>query len=112
MLYLTTLVLTFVISVSILSSAYAEPVNEFAVVSDASKMGNKVYEPNPLTIKQGDTVKWINKDFGLYTVTDNNGLFGSDDLGPDQTFEHTFVSSGTFDYHCEIHPSMTEKGVV
>ena len=92
---------------SMLSSAYAESVNKVAIVSDASKMGDKAYVPNPLTIKQGDTVKWINKDFGLHAVTENNGLFGSDDLRPDQTFEHSFVSSGTFDCHCEIPPSMT-----
>ena len=41
-------------------SAYSPSLNEVSIVSDASKMDDKAYEPNPLTIKQGDTVKRTN----------------------------------------------------
>ncbi len=87
-------------------------MNEISIVSDASKQDDKAYEPSPLTIKKGDTVKWTNKDFGIHTITENNGLFSSEELRPDQIFEYTFSSTGTFDYHCNIHPTMTGKIIV
>lgn len=58
------------------------------------------------------TVIWINKDFGIHTVTENQGLFGSEDLRPDQTFEYTFENGGTYDYHCKLHPEMVGKIIV
>ncbi|MDQ4073796.1 MAG: cupredoxin domain-containing protein [Thermoproteota archaeon] len=98
--------------ISIFPSAYGQQINEVSIVSDASKLNDKAYEPNPLTINQGDTIKWTNKNFGIYTVTENKGLFGSEDLRPNQTFEHTFDSRGIFDYHCKVYPAMTEKIIV
>lgn len=55
---------------------------------------------------------WANKDFGIHTVTDNQGSFSSNDLRPDQTFEHIFNSIGTYDYHCKLHPNMIGKIIV
>lgn len=85
---------------------------EVTIVSDASTQGDKAYNPNPITIKQGYTITWTNKDFGIHTVTDSEESFSSDDLRPDQTFEHTFDSTGTFEYHCKVHPTMIGKVVV
>ena len=102
--------ITFVIS--IIPVAYAQSNNAVSIVSDASTMGNKAYNLSPITISQGDTVTWTNEDFGIHTVTENNGIFGSEDLRPDQTFEYTFEESGAFDYHCKLHPMMTGKVVV
>ena len=104
------LVLTF--SLSIIPSAYVQSNNDISIVSDASTLADKSYDPNPLTINQGDTVTWTNKDFGIHTVTENQELFGSDDLRPDQTFDHTFDSAGTYDYHCKLHPTMIGKIIV
>ena len=100
------------IVISIISVAYAQSNSEVSIVSDASTLGDKAYNPNPITISQGDTVTWINTDFGVHTVTENNDIFSSDDLRPDQTFEYVFDQSGTFDYHCKLHPTMTGKVIV
>jgi plastocyanin len=93
----------------ILPSAYAEANNKVSIVSDASELADMAFDPNPVTINQGDTVTWINKDFGIHTITENQELFSSKDLRPDQSFEYTFDSGGTYDYHCKIHPTMTGK---
>ncbi|MDF0680665.1 MAG: cupredoxin domain-containing protein [Candidatus Nitrosocosmicus sp.] len=75
-------------------------------------MADKAYDPNPLTINQGDRVTWTNKDFGIHTVTEKQELFGSEDLRLDQTFDQTFDSAGTYDYHCKLHTTMTGKIIV
>lgn len=82
------------------------------IVSDASTLGNKAFQPNPLEIPVGTTVIWTNDDFGIHTVTDNNGAFESDTLRPDDTFESTFNELGTYDYHCMLHPTMVAQVVV
>ena len=109
---LVPIILALILVVSIFPSAYAQSNNEVSIVSDASELADKAFDPNPVTINQGDTVTWTNKDFGIHTVTENQELFSSKDLRPDQTFEYTFDSAGTFDYHCKLHPTMTGKIIV
>lgn len=87
-------------------------VKEIMIGSDSSKDRDDVYNPAEVTIKKDDKVIWINKDFGIHTVTENQGLFSSKDLRPDQTFEHTFENVGTYDYHCKLHPEMVGKIIV
>lgn len=82
------------------------------IVSDASTLGDKAFQPNPLEIPVGSTVIWTNDDFGIHTVTDNNGAFESDSLRPDNTFEYMFDRVGTYDYHCMLHPTMVAQVVV
>ena len=57
MLVLILIALTLVIS--IIPVAYAQSNSEVSIVSDASTLGDKAYNPNPITISQGDTVTWI-----------------------------------------------------
>jgi plastocyanin len=44
------------------------------------------------------------------TGTTTQAVFDSDIIYPDQVWYYTFDSTGTFDYHCTIHPFM--KGIV
>jgi plastocyanin len=67
----------------------------------------------------GDTVViWVNNDPTIHTVTegktDNKSPkeFDSEMLGPNDTFKHTFMRTGVFDYHCVVHPFMTGKVMV
>jgi plastocyanin len=76
------------------------------IVSHAFTLGNKAYQPNPLQIFLDSTVKWTNGDFSIHTVTEDGGSFSSDLLRPDDAFAHTFNETGTYDYYCELHPSM------
>jgi len=96
-----------------LITTYAQLVGkEILIGPDQSKDGDDVYNPNNITITTGDKVTWINKDFGIHAVTENQGLFGSEDLRPDQTFEYEFEDIGTYEYHCKLHPDMVGKIIV
>ena len=92
--------------------------NRVSIVEDASEMGDNAFDPNPINIKVGDTVTWINDDVATHTVTsdsdeDNNTkstngeTFDSGFLSQGQTFEHTFKKAGNYGYFCTLHPSMT-----
>lgn len=76
------------------------------IVSDASTLGDKAYQPNPLQISLGSTITWTNDDFGIHTVTEDGGSFSSDPLRPDDAFIHNFIEVETYNYHCELHPTM------
>ena len=65
-----------------------------------------MFDPNPVTKNQGDTVTSTNRDTGMNTVTEDQKLFTSKDLRPNQTFEYTFDPAGTFDNHIKLHPTM------
>jgi plastocyanin len=68
------------------------------------------FEPASLTVDAGTTVTVSNDDAAAHTWTADDGAFEVEDLSPGDTGTHTFDDTGSFAYHCEIHPSM--KGTV
>ncbi|HEY7228659.1 MAG TPA: FxLYD domain-containing protein, partial [Nitrososphaeraceae archaeon] len=71
------------------------------------------FEPATLKIGKGSTVKWINDDDALHTVTSGtpNGnksgtIFDSGYLSSDNTYKHTFEKTGTFKYYDTLHTYM------
>jgi plastocyanin len=60
--------------------------------------------PEKVTIKTGETVRWVWKENVLHNVHGEG--FKSDNVS-DGTFEHTFRKAGTFDYECTLHSGMT-----
>jgi plastocyanin len=99
------------------------------IVSGSSSPNNsKFFVPNLLNVSAGTTVTWTNEDLTsyksfeveqLHTVT-SGGLesgnigteFNSNFLGAGKSFQHTFNTTGTFDYFCIIHPFMTGRVIV
>jgi plastocyanin len=84
-----------------------------------SPNNEKNFVPDTLTVSKGTTVTWTNDDSTEHTVTSgsspggNSGAeFDSSPIPPGITFQHTFSTAGTFDYHCNIHPFMKGKVVV
>ncbi|MGA9845760.1 MAG: plastocyanin/azurin family copper-binding protein [Nitrososphaeraceae archaeon] len=88
-----------------------------SIVKDAAIMDDKAFQPNPLTIKVGNTVRWTNDDIVIHTVTSGSGpndpgegkQFNSGLLGEGQTVTHTFNKAGEFNYFCLVHPNMIGK---
>ncbi len=77
------------------------------------KIENFAYSPQTLTIKQGESVTWINGDSAIHTVTSDSGSeLDSELLSKDDSYAHTFNEKGVFDYHCTPHPYMTGTIVV
>jgi len=83
----------------------------------ASTQGNPAYDPNPMTVKKGDTVQVQNKDQTPHTVTSGKGL---DDPAKRKLFDTSIIApaasakvstaslnSGEYPFHCEVHPYMT-----
>lgn len=68
---------------------------------------NFAFTPANLAVTVGSTVTWTNTDGASHTVTADGGVFGSSTLAVGGTFSHRFTTTGTFAYHCAIHPSMT-----
>src|SRR5689334_20100404 len=83
----------------------------------ASTQGNPSYDPNPMTIKKGDSVQVQNKDQTPHTVTSGKGLddpakgilFDTSIIAPSATVKVKTASlnSGEYPFHCEVHPYMT-----
>lgn len=70
------------------------------------------FSPNSVTITEGDTVTWVNRDNADHQVLDSKGGFVSAILKPKQTFSFTFKAPGTYSYKDELYPKHTAKIVV
>jgi plastocyanin len=74
-----------------------------------------IFTPSQITVKKGGTVTWTNNDSTAHTVTadlENNGGPASGNIEPGQTYTFTFDKTGSFQYHCQIHPAMRGTIVV
>ena len=84
------------------------PDADVLIVSGAESKGPNAYDPNPfvVSVAAGGVVKWGNDDGETHTVTANDVSFVSGNIGPGNTFSHTFTTPGVVAYHCTIHPTM------
>lgn len=86
---------------------------ETHTVKMGTDTGQLKFVPDTLTIKSGDTVKWVNNK-----LAPHNAVFDTKDAGlikklshkellfsPGQEFESTFtdVAAGEYSYYCEPH---------
>ena len=70
------------------------------------------FAPETVTVKQGQTVKWVNEDGAVHTVEANNKAFASPELYQGDAWAFTFDKKGAYEYICGIHPTMKGKVVV
>ena len=115
-------VLTVGVSTIMFTSVEAQQGSTISVsiVPGASTLTDTSFQPNPVNVKVGDTVRWTNNDNTIHTVIEGNpatggeveGGFASEILGPGVTFEHTFNQTGTFEYYCNLHPNMVGTVIV
>jgi cytochrome c oxidase subunit 2 len=87
------------------------------IPNGASVQGNTAYEPNPLTVKVGDTIAVENKDIAPHTVT--NGKDATDptmgtlfdtsiiNAGDSGEIVAADLDPGEYPYFCSVHPYMT-----
>ncbi len=86
--------------------AFLSSGSALAQTNSSVVIQNFSFQPSDLTVPVGATVTWTNQDSIPHTVTSDNGIFDSNDITPDSHFSHTFNQSGSYTYHCKIHPSM------
>jgi plastocyanin len=65
------------------------------------------FDPPEIDVTAGTTVTWINEDQVPHTATALDGSFDTGTLDEGVEGSVTFDTPGTFDYRCNIHPSMT-----
>jgi len=80
------------------------------------------FTPAAVTIKAGTTVRWTNNGPSTHTSVADAGAWNSGPIGPPGggggygtgsaagTFDFTFMTAGTFGYHCSIHPPSMYPG--
>ena len=82
-------------------SVMAQPVTHTVVIAEMQ------FSPRSLSVRRGDTVVWINKDFFPHNVTaQQGGTFASPELAPNQSWKYVAVEAGSFIYVCTLHPTM------
>lgn len=73
---------------------------------------NYAFNPTTLTIAAGTRVRWTNLDNDNHNVTSAGGLFSSGTLGPNQMFDFTFNTPGTYNYECTLHPGFMPATII
>jgi plastocyanin len=107
------------------AAAGSSGAQTFAVsMNDANQ-----FVPASITVPRGATVTWTNigKDAVPHTATGDPALavssadvalpagaqpWGSDALGPGQSFSHTFDVSGSYRYFCRYHEALGMVGTI
>ncbi len=79
----------------------------------AVSIDNFTFTPASLTVKAGTTVTWTNKDDIPHGIASSNNVFKkSKALDTDDSYSFTFITPGTYQYFCYIHPHMVGTIVV
>ena len=69
------------------------------------------FEPAEITVPVGGTITWTNTGEQPHTATaQDRELLQSGTLRPDDTYNETFDTAGTYEYFCEFHANM--KGTI
>jgi plastocyanin len=64
------------------------------------------FQPAMLTVKAGDSVVWVNKDWFPHTATSDTGGFDSLEISPDESWTYMPKTKGEFPYICTLHRTM------
>jgi plastocyanin len=71
-------------------------------------LGNS-YDPTTIHIKPGDIVEWRGS-FASHPLVNDDGLWPTVSSG--SAFRFSFVSSGSYQFHCQVHAGMGMAGQV
>jgi plastocyanin len=97
------------------SSNNSATSNSQTPAAGSVEIKNMMFTPSQITVQKGAKVTWTNNDTTTHTVVDdlsNVGGPASGDIAPGSTYSFTFTKTGSFQYHCKIHPSMRGTIVV
>lgn len=102
---------SFAVPKSYTITANAPGYNQGSAVASAAgalvrMQAGPVFVPSAVSIKVGEAVTWRNDDPQTHTTTSDAPLWDQT-RAPGQIFSRTFTATGTFPYHCNIHPAMT-----
>ncbi|HEX8099193.1 MAG TPA: hypothetical protein VF660_03205 [Actinomycetota bacterium] len=95
----------FVVATAMTSAA--ADFHEVSIVNSSSAPG--AFNPQRISIPQGDYVSWTNNSSATHTSTGNSplSLWNTGSITSEGTVDVLFKAAGGYPYHCDIHPSMT-----
>ncbi len=70
------------------------------------------FEPAQISVKPGTTVTWVHDSGMPHTVKGNARGLQSGTMNSGQSYSFTFDELGSYQYACDLHPSMTGNVVV
>lgn len=88
----------------------AAPATPASTATKTVLIKRSSFAPQTVTIKTGDTVRWVNSDTQNHQIVSNNGSFVSAILGPGKVYAHRFNAAGTYRYHDGLNAAV--RGVV
>lgn len=83
-----------------------------AAVTKTVNVYGSTFTPKSVTITEGDTIRWVNRDNARHQIYARGGQFVSPILKPKQVFRFTFRAAGTYHYVDELHPRLAGTIVV
>ncbi len=105
----------FLIAVSSLVLTASPASAETYTIKMGSDSGQLVFDPSTITIKPGDTVKWVNnKAFPHNVIVDGQPELSHKKLmqKPKAEVESTFDTAGEYSYYCAPHRGAGMNGKV
>ncbi len=76
-------------------------------------IGSTSVNPQILVVNRGVTVTWLNTDMGRHIITSDPGTpesFTSPLLESNYRYQYTFITPGTYGYHCADNAAI--KGTI
>ena len=70
------------------------------------------FSPKSVTIVQGDTITWVNRDTANHQILADKGQFVSPILRPNQRYSFTFNAAGTYTYKDELNRNLAGTIIV
>jgi len=90
------------------SSGASTPAGETVTV----RIDGMRFNPQNITVKPGTTVTWLHGSQMPHTISGNADGMRSGTLYNGQQYSHTFSATGSYNYVCDLHPSMRGSVVV
>ncbi|MGZ3602266.1 MAG: cupredoxin domain-containing protein [Ktedonobacterales bacterium] len=97
------------------SQARVQAAQQAPVVTGVTQVTLTDYTFSPVNIRvvKGTTVTWINKDAASHNIVFDNNMAQSAILPAHSgNYSYTFLTPGTYTYHCGLHPEMVGKVIV
>jgi len=114
-LFLSSLLLAVTMIFAAIAPAQADTVE----VKMGADNGMLAFQPAKVTIKAGDTVKWVNNKLSPHNVVFDSSVKDADKLShkglafsAGESFEVTFTEPGEYPYYCEPHRGAGMNGTI
>src|ERR1035437_9424802 len=98
------------------STSQAQPTTQTGsspvVAKNAVTIQNMAFSPASLAVKVGDKLTWTNQDSVGHSATADDNSFDTGVIAQGQSGSNTFSITGTYTYHCSVHPNMKATIIV